>query len=153
MGVELDLQLAVDDSSIPTLAQFLKWCSEAIEPFQENAELTIRIVDEAEGLELNSIYRHKAYATNVLSFPAEMPEGLLDIPLLGDLVICAPVVIKEAIEQHKNPEAHWAHLVTHGCLHLLGYDHEQDAEAAEMEVLEKELLMKQGYPDPYQEVN
>lgn len=153
MNVELDLQLASDEPSIPDASLFVKWCHAAIEPFQEEAELTIRIVDEAEGLELNKIYRHKEYATNVLSFPAEMPEGILDIPLLGDLIICAPVVIKEAAEQHKSLEAHWAHLVTHGCLHLLGFDHEQEIEADEMESLEKELLMKQGYPDPYQEVN
>ena len=153
MSIELDLQLASDELSIPDISLFLKWCSATIELFQEEAELTIRIVDEEEGLELNSMYRHKEYATNVLSFPAEMPEGILDIPLLGDLVICAPVVVKEAVEQHKTLEAHWAHLVIHGCLHLLGFDHEQDVDAIEMEALEKELLIKQGYPDPYQEVN
>ncbi len=113
------------------------------------SELTIRLVDEAEGLELNSTYRHKDYATNVLSFPADVPDELLDIPLLGDLVICAPVVAREALEQRKPLQAHWAHLVIHGCLHLLGYDHIDDAEAEEMETLERELLAELGHPDPY----
>jgi probable rRNA maturation factor len=85
----------------------------------------------------------------VLSFPAEVPEGILDIPLLGDLVICVPVVEREAREQGKTAEAHWAHLVIHGCLHLLGYDHLEDEEAEEMEALERELLSELGYPDPY----
>jgi len=85
----------------------------------------------------------------VLSFPADVPDEMLDIPLLGDLVICVPVVTREAAEQGKSPDAHWAHLVIHGCLHLLGYDHIDDDEAEEMEALERELLAELGYPDPY----
>ncbi|MFD1259327.1 rRNA maturation RNase YbeY [Entomomonas asaccharolytica] len=153
MSIELDLQLASEEPYIPDASLFLKWCEAAITPYQEHAELTIRIVDEAEGQALNATYRCKDYATNVLSFPSELPEGILDIPLLGDLIICAPVVTKEAEQQQKSLEAHWAHLVTHGCLHLLGFDHEEQQAATEMETLEQQLLMKQGYPDPYQEVN
>lgn len=152
MSIELDLQLASKSIDIPNVKYFQQWCEAAINPYRVEAELTIRIVDEAEAHELNSTYRHKDYATNVLSFPSELPDEILDIPLLGDLVICAPVVVREAREQGKALEAHWAHLVTHGCLHLLGFDHEQDQEAAEMETLEQQLLMKQGYPDPYQEI-
>lgn len=153
MNIELDLQLASEEPDIPDASLFQTWCEMAIAPYQENAELTIRIVDEEEGQALNAEYRHKDYATNVLSFPSELPEGMLEIPLLGDLVICAPVVAKEAKQQHKRLEAHWAHLVTHGCLHLLGFDHEQAEAADEMEALEQQLLMQQGYPDPYQETN
>lgn len=152
MTIELDLQIASTEIGIPEQSLFEKWCIAAITPHQENAELTIRIVDEDEGKELNSTYRYKDYATNVLSFSSELPEDILDIPLLGDLVICAPVVTKEAKEQEKTLEAHWAHLVTHGCLHLLGFDHEDEQDATEMETLEQQLLIKQGYPDPYQEV-
>lgn len=152
MSIELDLQLASEAKDIPDITYFKQWCETAISPYQATAELTIRIVDEVEGHELNATYRHKDYATNVLSFPSELPDEILDIPLLGDLVICAPVVVREAKQQGKALEAHWAHLVTHGCLHLLGFDHEEDEQAVEMERLEQQLLMKQGYPDPYQEV-
>ncbi len=152
-SIEVDLQLESNDAFIPAESLFVKWCKAAIFPYQESAELTIRIVDEEEGLALNSAYRQKDYATNVLSFPADLPEGVLDIPLLGDLIICAPVVRKEAEQQQKTIEAHWAHLVTHGCLHLLGFDHEDQDEALEMESIEQNILMEQGYPDPYQEIN
>ena len=101
-----------------------------------------------EGQSLNHTYRGKDYATNVLSFPADLPPEL-DLPLLGDLVVCAPVVAREATEQHKQLNAHWAHMVIHGCLHLLGYDHIDDAEADEMEALERELLAQLGIADPY----
>lgn len=149
MQVELDLQLATAAGDLPGEAQLRQWCELALRQRTAPSELTIRIVDEAEGRELNHTWRGKDYATNVLSFPAEIPDGLLDIPLLGDLVICAPVVAREAAEQGKRAEAHWAHLVIHGCLHLLGYDHIDDAEAEEMEVLERQLLAELGYPDPY----
>ncbi len=148
MPLELDLQVASAAPDLPSEAQFRAWCELALRQRPES-ELTIRLVDEAEGLELNSTYRHKDYATNVLSFPADVPDELLDIPLLGDLVICAPVVAREALEQRKPLQAHWAHLVIHGCLHLLGYDHIDDAEAEEMETLERELLAELGHPDPY----
>jgi len=147
--LELDLQIASEAAGLPSEAQFRQWCELALRQRQNDSELTIRLVDETEGRELNKTWRHKDYATNVLSFPADVPDELLDIPLLGDLVICAPVVTREAAEQGKSAEAHWAHLVIHGCLHLLGYDHIEDEEAEEMEGLERELLAELGHPDPY----
>ncbi|MDF3931250.1 rRNA maturation RNase YbeY [Pseudomonas citronellolis] len=147
--LELDLQLASDAANLPGEAQLRQWCELALRQRKADSELTIRLVDEDEGRELNRTWRHKDYATNVLSFPADVPDELLDIPLLGDLVICVPVVEREAAEQGKEPAAHWAHLVIHGCLHLLGYDHIEDAEAEEMEALERQLLAELGYPDPY----
>ena len=147
--IELDLQLATQASDLPAEAQLRRWVELALRQRTADSELTIRLVDAEEGQELNRTYRHKDYATNVLSFPAEVPDGLLDIPLLGDLVICVPVVEREAREQNKALEAHWAHLVIHGCLHLLGYDHIDDEEAEEMEGLERQLLAELGYPDPY----
>ena len=147
--LELDLQLASSAPDLPSEAQFRTWCELALRQRTADSELTIRLVDEAEGRELNHTYRQRDYATNVLSFPADVPDELLDIPLLGDLVICVPVVVREAQEQSKSLEAHWAHLVIHGCLHLLGYDHILDAEAEEMEALERALLAELGYPDPY----
>lgn len=151
--IELDLQRATA-SDAPDEQAFRRWCELALRQRSADSELTIRLVDEAEGRELNRDYRGKDYATNVLSFPADVPDGpdgepLLDIPLLGDLVICAAVVEREAAEQGKALEAHWAHLVIHGCLHLLGYDHQEDVEAEEMESLERQLLAELGHPDPY----
>lgn len=146
--LELDLQLA-SAGQHPDAAQLRRWCELALRQRTADSELTIRLVDEAEGRELNHTWRHKDYATNVLSFPAEIPDGILDIPLLGDLVICVPVVEREAVEQGKTLEAHWAHLVIHGCLHLLGYDHIEEDEALEMEELERQLLAELGHPDPY----
>lgn len=146
--LELDLQLATDGQH-PDATLLRRWCELALRQRTADSELTIRLVDEAEGRELNHTWRHKDYATNVLSFPADVPEGILDIPLLGDLVICVPVVEREAAEQGKTPEAHWAHLVIHGCLHLLGYDHIEEDEALEMEDLERQLLAELGHADPY----
>lgn len=146
--LELDIQRATD-AATPEDAALRRWCELALRQRSADSEMTIRLVDEAEGRELNHTYRHKDYATNVLSFPADVPDDLLDIPLLGDLVICVAVVEREAAEQGKSLEAHWAHLVIHGCLHLLGYDHIEDEEAEEMESLERELLAELGHPDPY----
>ncbi len=146
--LELDLQIA-STTAAPTEAQFRLWCETGLRPRTADSEMTIRLVDETEGRELNHTWRHKDYATNVLSFPADVPEDLLDIPLLGDLVICVPVVNREAQEQGKQCDAHWAHMVIHGCLHLLGFDHIDDDEAEEMEALERTLLAELGYPDPY----
>ena len=146
--LELDIQRATD-AATPEDAALRRWCELALRQRSADSEMTIRLVDEAEGRELNHTYRHKDYATNVLSFPADVPDELLDIPLLGDLVICVAVVEREAAEQGKSLEAHWAHLVIHGCLHLLGYDHIEDEEAEEMESLERELLAELGHPDPY----
>nr|WP_272887222.1 rRNA maturation RNase YbeY [Stutzerimonas stutzeri] len=151
--IELDLQCA-SNGAVPDEAELRRWCELALHQRTADSELTIRLVDEAEGRELNRDYRDKDYATNVLSFPADVPDGpggvpMLDIPLLGDLVICVPVVEREATEQGKALQAHWAHLVIHGCLHLLGYDHLEDDEAEEMESLERQLLAELGHPDPY----
>ncbi len=146
--LELDLQRASTTPG-PSDADFRRWCELALRQRSADSEMTIRLVDEAEGRELNHTYRHKDYATNVLSFPADVPDDMLDIPLLGDLVICVQVVEREASEQGKALEAHWAHLVIHGCLHLLGYDHIDDDEAEEMEALERTLLAELGHSDPY----
>ena len=111
------------------------------------SQLSIRIVNEAESAELNAHYRHKQGATNILSFP--VPPGLPEL-LLGDLAICAAVVAREAQEQNKSADAHWAHMTVHGVLHLKGYDHEEPAEADAMEALERRILGQLGYADPYQ---
>lgn len=147
----LDVQYAVDASrgEIPDEETIHTWVAAALQGQGDHAELTVRITDIDEITRLNSEYRNKAGATNVLSFPADLPAEL-EIPLLGDIVICAPVVEKEAQEQQKTLEAHWAHMVVHGTLHLLGYDHIDDADALLMESKETEILSKLGFPDPYQ---
>ena len=155
MGLQLDLQLAVN-TSVPSEQQFTGWVRAALAGRRDDAELTIRVVDAEEMTQLNSEYRHKDKVTNVLSFPFEMPEGIEDeeaVNLLGDIIICAEVVEKEAQEQGKSSEAHWAHMVTHGTLHLLGYDHIEAAEADEMEALEAQILGAQGYANPYAEAS
>ncbi|CAI0926415.1 Probable rRNA maturation factor YbeY [Serratia quinivorans] len=147
--VILDLQLAcADNSGLPDEATFQRWLEGVLPQFQEEAEVTIRLVDEAESNELNLTYRGMDKPTNVLSFPFEAPPGI-ELPLLGDLIICRQVVEREAVEQDKPLEAHWAHMVVHGSLHLLGYDHIEDDEAEEMESLETEIMHGLGYPDPY----
>lgn len=151
MTLELDIQRATDAPDQPSDEQLLCWASLALRECPDH-ELTIRLVDTAESQELNRDYRHKDAPTNVLSFPADLPPEL-NIPLLGDLVICVPVVNREATEQHKAQSAHWAHMVIHGCLHLLGYDHLEDEEAEVMESLERELLAELGIADPYLETN
>ncbi|MDH2998654.1 rRNA maturation RNase YbeY [Pasteurellaceae bacterium LFhippo2] len=154
MNLYIDLQIASEDSSsLPSEEQFLKWVNQALtmEAKSENypeSEMTIRIVDEAESHDLNLTYRGKDKPTNVLSFPFEVPEGI-ELPLLGDLIICRQVVENEAKEQEKLLEAHWAHLAIHGTLHLLGYDHLTDEEAEEMESLETEIMQSLGFEDPY----
>lgn len=147
--VILDLQLACEDTSgLPNEALFQRWLEAILPKFQAQSEVTIRIVDEEESHHLNLTYRGKDKPTNVLSFPFEAPPEI-ELPLLGDLIICRQVVEKEAIEQQKSAEEHWAHMVVHGCLHLLGYDHIEDDEAEEMESLETEILAELGYADPY----
>lgn len=150
LDLALDLQYAVKPDNLPTPAQFETWVRVALGDTMDEAELTIRIVDARESQQLNHDYRGKDKPTNVLSFPFEAPPGI-ELPLLGDLVICASVVENEALEQQKALEAHWAHMVVHGCLHLLGYDHIEDAEAEEMESLETTLITGLGFPDPYKE--
>ena len=151
MSVMLDLQLASElTSGLPAEADFQRWLDAAVLPFQEEAEVTIRIVDEAESNQLNLTYRGKDKPTNVLSFPFECPPGV-ELPLLGDLIICRQVVEREAEEQGKPLLAHWAHMVVHGSLHLLGYDHIEDEEAEEMEALEIEFMATLGFDNPYQD--
>jgi probable rRNA maturation factor len=139
--LKLTLQIATDASNLPTASQFRKWAKASI---RVDTEVTIRIVDKAEGRALNHSYRAKDYATNVLTFPlTEEPH------LLGDIIICASVVSTEAAAQNKSLEAHYAHLTVHGILHLHGYDHETDAQAELMEGLETAIMTKLGYADPY----
>ncbi|WP_273381803.1 rRNA maturation RNase YbeY [Actinobacillus porcinus] len=148
-NVIIDLQIASENqSNLPTLEQFTLWATQAVRAESVEPEMTIRIVDEAESHELNLTYRGKDRPTNVLSFPFECPEEV-DLPLLGDLIICRQVVEREAEEQGKPLLAHWAHMVVHGSLHLLGYDHIEDDEAEEMESLETEIMTGLGFEDPY----
>lgn len=154
MAVEPDVSVtyATARKGVPSSASFRKWVTAALADRDAPAEMAIRIVGADEGRELNRTYRGKDYATNVLSFPAESPEGLpedVELPLLGDLVICAEVVAREAAEQGKRPADHWAHLTVHGTLHLLGWDHEADDEAEAMEAREREILARLGIADPY----
>ena len=149
MAVILDLQPASTASNLPTEAQFQQWLDAAVLPFQQDAEVTIRLVDEDESRQLNFDYREKDKPTNVLSFPFELPPGVEELPLLGDLIICADVVATEAAEQGKALHHHWAHMVVHGCLHLLGYDHIEDADAEEMENEEIQILATLGIENPY----
>jgi len=149
MTIVLDLQIAVEnEKDLPTYEDILLWLDSTLAKFKPQAEVTVRVVDEQESQELNHDYRGKDKPTNVLSFPFEAPPGI-DIDLLGDLVICKQVVEREAIEQNKPLISHWAHMVVHGCLHLLGYDHIEDQEAEEMESLETEIMKSMGYSDPY----
>ncbi len=147
----LEIQrVAGDAEELPDDTQLRAWVEAVLAPANEPLELVIRLVDEAESRELNRTYRGKDSPTNVLSFPFEAPAEV-PLPLLGDLVICAPVVAREAHEQGKTLEAHWAHMVIHGLLHLLGYDHQTDEEAQVMETRERELLRRLNFPDPYPE--
>ncbi|PSV41353.1 rRNA maturation RNase YbeY [Photobacterium sp. GB-36] len=149
MAIYLDLQHATESlDGLPTEAEFQQWLNTAVIPFQADAEVTIRLVDEKESHALNLEYRGKDRPTNVLSFPFEAPPGM-ELELLGDLIICRQVVEKEAVEQNKPLKAHWAHMVVHGSLHLLGYDHIEDEEAEEMENLETEIMQNMGFVDPY----
>ncbi len=150
MSIILDFQLASSASGIPSEAQFQQWLSAAVTPFQQDAEVTIRIVDEAESQQLNFDYREKDKPTNVLSFPFQQPPGIEELPLLGDLVICVQVVAREAAEQHKSLDAHWAHMVVHGSLHLLGFDHITEDKAQEMEAEEIQILADLGFANPYE---
>lgn len=148
MAIILDLQQASTATDLPTEAELQRVLEAAIMPFQADAEVTIRIVDEAESQQLNFDYREKDKPTNVLSFPFQCPPGI-ELPLLGDLVICAQVVAREAQEQQKTLQAHWAHMVVHGSLHLLGFDHINDADAEEMEAEEIQILQELGFANPY----
>lgn len=147
--VHIAVQNASRSTRVPTAAKVKAWAGHALGA-RVRGELTVRLVDEEESAVLNERYRGKSGPTNVLSFNADAPAGRgTELLPFGDLVICAPVVAREAREQGKTLEAHWAHIVIHGALHLQGYDHEKPAEAAAMETLERSLLAKLGFPDPY----
>ena len=145
----IDLQIACEqETGLPTAEQIEQWATATVQPQSDEVEMTVRIVDEAESHALNLNYRGKDRPTNVLSFPFECPDEV-ELPLLGDLVICRQVVEREAQEQDKPVIAHWAHMVVHGSLHLLGYDHIEDDEAEEMESLETQIMTGLGFADPY----
>lgn len=155
MTIHIDLQIESESKQLPSLEQLRQWANQAHQSPESDTEVTIRIVDIAESSELNQTYRGKTGPTNVLSFPFEAPPGI-DIDLLGesslgDLVVCAPVVEMEAKQQNKAAEAHWAHMIVHGVLHLQGYDHIEDEEALVMEGLETEIIKELGYPAPYED--
>jgi probable rRNA maturation factor len=137
----LAVQYALPHDDLPTRSHLRKWAMAAL---RTDAHVTVRLVGAVEGRGLNRDYRGRDYTTNVLTFIySDKP------PLSGDIVLCAPVVAEEALQQQKNPAAHYAHLVIHGMLHLQGFDHENDADAGVMEALETEIVTKLGYPDPY----
>lgn len=146
---QIDVQYAVSAEGIPAAELIRQWVAQALPADRAAAELTVRIVDEAEITALNRQYRGKDGPTNVLSFPYEQIPGIA-AALLGDVVICAPVVASESVAQDKPLEAHWAHMVIHGVLHLLGYDHHNDGEAGRMEATETKLLAELGYASPYE---
>lgn len=151
--VHIDLQVASDEKDLPQPPHFEQWVSAVLtaietEKPQATAEVSIRLVDKEESQTLNRDYRQKDKPTNVLSFPADIPD-CIELPLLGDLVICAPVVAQEACEQNKALADHWAHMVIHGTLHLLGFDHIEDDEADAMETLEIAILQELGIASPY----
>ena len=149
MTVSVEIQRASDSKKIPTKTSLAKYAQATLDGRLGAAKLVIRIVDESESQGLNRQYRGIDKPTNVLSFPFEAPPHVPSRHI-GDLVICAPVVEREAAEQGKPLEAHWAHMVVHGVLHLLGYDHQTDADAETMEGLEIAILGRLGFPNPYE---
>jgi probable rRNA maturation factor len=149
VAIDLELQIASDAKMLPHPSQFREWISVSLgERVETDVELTIRIVDTAEMKEYNKKYRNKNKPTNVLSFPGEIREDL-EYNYLGDIIICAPVIEEEARKTNKDLVAHWAHIVIHGALHLIGFDHKEKAEAVVMERLETQILIMLGYPPPY----
>jgi probable rRNA maturation factor len=154
MSLQVDIQCATAEP-VPDEDDIRRWIAASLTrtaaspgTVREDAEICVRLVDADEMATLNATYRDRAGPTNVLSFPASLPAGL-NLPLLGDIVICAPVVRKEAVAQHKTLQAHWAHMAVHGTLHLLGYDHIEEEDAAVMEALESAILAELHYPCPY----
>jgi len=163
MNIDVDIQCAIEWDDMPEPSCIKQWVESVLgmsdvqwcrllgdenTACNDGGQLTIRMVGNDESAQLNSTYRHRDGATNVLSFPFETPR-LLTPPLLGDLVVCVPLVLSESVKQNKQVDAHLAHLVVHGVLHLLGYDHEDDDAALQMEGLEKKIMYQLGYPDPY----
>ena len=171
MAIEVDVQFVCDDhsdslSAVSLTENIITWVMTTLrftatewlrasswpvaESYNQAAQLTVRVVDREEGKALNETYRQGSGPTNVLSFPFDEPFQLQP-PLLGDIVICAPVIAAEAIDQFKSVESHWAHMIVHGVLHLMGYDHLDDVQALQMESLEVLVMRHLGYDDPYQE--
>lgn len=150
MKLHLDLQQASASSRVPEAAAFTRWAKAALRGRRVRADLSLRVIDEAESAALNQRFRGKTGPTNVLSFPFSPLPGLPALEILGDLALCAPVVEREAAEQGKRLEAHWAHMVVHGTLHLLGHDHGDARQAAEMEAIEADILATLGFPHPYE---
>jgi len=146
----VDFQVIFKSPEQPNQQKIQYWIDTVLENLEEDTEIVVRIVDEQESAQLNEYYRHRTGATNILSFPFEAPdiEGFTS-ELLGDLVICAPVLQREAIEQQKNISDHWAHIIVHGVLHLLGYDHIEETDAEEMENKEIAILKKMNINNPY----
>lgn len=152
ISMTINLQVVAETDGLPSADELENWLGEVLRSTDSPpAEVTVRIVGEDESRELNARFRHKDKATNVLSFPAVTVPGLpaRAAGTLGDLVICAPVVVREATEQGKAVRAHWAHMLVHGTLHLLGFDHLEEAEAQRMEGLERQILAGCGFADPY----
>ena len=147
MTITIDLQNDSDFTEVPDTSDFQRWVTAAMRSESVQLEQTICVVDEAQSRELNRRFGGRDNATNVLAFPAD--SDYLDYDCLGDLVLCAPLVVAQARQQNKAVSAHWAHLVVHGMLHLQGYDHQNDAEANAMEALEVEILDTLGYTNPY----
>lgn len=149
-SIVVDRQVAVDFDALPTEATIEHWLTSVFSRFSDETrhELTVRFAEETESRQLNHDYRGRDKSTNVLSFPFEAPPGI-DLPLLGDLVISPHVVAREALEQCKPLGDHFAHMIVHGTLHLLGFDHIEDDEAEVMEQLEREILAELAIPDPY----
>ena len=148
MTLEVEVQLAVDQTDLPSAAQITTWVRAAWQQSSTDAEVVVRICEEDESRQLNHEFRGKDKPTNVLSFPYEPHPGI-ELHHAGDLLICAPVVVREATEQGKSADAHWAHMLVHGMLHLQGYDHQDDAQAEEMESFETNILTALGFPAPY----
>ena len=146
--VTVAVSYGLASNGLPPESAFQVWTAAAANGRRKAVEVSIRVVDAVEGQALNLRYRHKDYPTNVLSFPAELPADI-DVPLIGDVVLCAPVVAKEAHDQGKTLDQHYAHLTVHGVLHLLGFHHETVAEARHMEAIEVQVLDSLGIPDPY----
>jgi len=144
----IDVSYGLPRAGLPAAGTLRAYAEAALAGRREDGELSVRIVDTDEGRALNRDYRDKDYATNVLSFPAELPPGV-PVPILGDLVLCAPVIAREAEEQGKPLKHHYAHMLVHGVLHLLGHDHMDEDEAEAMEAIEREVLAGLGIPDPY----
>jgi probable rRNA maturation factor len=153
MNLIIDMDNVSRCHHVPQKDAVYQWITAALSAHKDAAELSVRVVDEGESAELNLRYRNKQGSTNVLSFPADLPDFLqqsLELPLLGDLVICAPVVEREAQQQNKSLDAHWAHMLIHGSLHLIGYDHIDDQDAENMEALETNILTGLNFPPPYE---